>query len=86
MILAVADTNVLIAALVFGGAPEGIADLARPGLFAGEVSLAAGGHSRVALAQIGKFSVSVKPALTLRIIAEDPSDDRVLECAAIGIA
>ena len=101
MTYVVADTNVLVSALLFGGLPGEFLDLA----FAGSFRLVT---SRALLDELDeklriKFEVSVADAELIRsrlveiselvstspclsVIKDDPDDDRVLECAVAGRA
>jgi uncharacterized protein len=93
---AVADTNVYIPALNFGGAAEEVLALAR----AREVQLFispsileeiggvlsrkfqwSGTRTRQAIAAIQEFAQLVHPQETVRLITEDEPDNRILECA-----
>jgi uncharacterized protein len=97
----VADTNIYISALMFGGLPGAFLDLA----FVGSFTLIT---SSVLLDELdeklrGKFEIAppdadlirsrlenvaevVSPAYSLSVITEDPDDNRVLECAIAGRA
>jgi putative PIN family toxin of toxin-antitoxin system len=101
MIRVVADTNIFISALMFGGLPGIFLDLALVKSFQLMTS-------PVLLDELdeklrGKFEVSPKdaalirlrleasalvvtPAFSLVVIKDDPDDDRVLECAVAGKA
>ncbi|MHB2009566.1 MAG: putative toxin-antitoxin system toxin component, PIN family [Acidobacteriaceae bacterium] len=101
MIRIVADTNVYISALMFGGLPGVFLDLALKRTF----TLVA---SNVLLDELdeklrGKFAVDpkdarairarleriahlVEPDFVLKVVADDPDDNRVLECAVAGKA
>lgn len=91
----VADTNVFLSALLFGGPPEEIINLARQG----QVELLASADILLELAavlkvkfewqdaaiadvvrSIGYFSSLVKPQVAIKEITDD-ADNRVLECA-----
>ena len=97
----VLDTNVYISALMFGGAPGILLDLALAGGLQLIVSPALLDELRDKL--IGKFGLDpldvqvilakltgvaalVSPTESLRVVADDPDDDRVLECAIAGNA
>ena len=98
----VADTNILISAFVFpGGPPEGILRAAierrielvtSPALLAefARVLTAKFGwddaHVREAVALVGRVAVVVRPTERLRVVREDPDDDRVIEAAVTGAA
>ncbi|MHB2009564.1 MAG: putative toxin-antitoxin system toxin component, PIN family [Acidobacteriaceae bacterium] len=101
MIRVVADTNVYISALMFGGLPGVFLDLALKRAFTLVTS-------NVLLDELdeklrGKFGVVqedvhairarlenvthlVKPDFVLNVVAADPDDNRVLECAVAGKA
>jgi putative PIN family toxin of toxin-antitoxin system len=101
MIRVVADTNIFISALMFGGLPGTFLDLA----FVKSFQLVT---SPVLLDELdeklrGKFGVSpkdadlirlrleaaaliVEPDFSLKVIEDDPDDDRVLECAVAAKA
>ena len=96
----VADTNVFLSALVFGGPPEEIMDLARQGQIELLVSSAIllelatvlkkkfDWHETEvanAIRAIGYCSKSVEPTSVIKEIKDDP-DNRVLECAVEGRA
>lgn len=96
----VLDTNVLISAFVFpGGAPEAVYRLAlegdvefvtSPPLLAefgrilGERFDWDPGMAEHAVAQVARVGEIVRPAPRVRVVIDDPSDDRVLEAAAEG--
>lgn len=97
----VADTNVLISAVMFGGLPKTFLDLA----LLGSLSLVT---SAALLDELDeklrlKFQISaddvstirakleataelVSPVTTLQVVTDDPDDNRVLECAIEGSA
>jgi putative PIN family toxin of toxin-antitoxin system len=97
----VADTNILISALMFGGLPGSFLDLALMNAFTLVTSPALLDELDEKLR--AKFGVSkedaeairrklegvasiVQPAIVLKLIVEDPDDNRVLECAEEGKA
>jgi len=97
----VADTNILISALMFGGLPGSFLDLALMNAFTLVTSPALLGELDEKLST--KFLVSpedaanirskleeiaslVHPRTILKLIDDDPDDNRVLECAAEGNA
>lgn len=101
MIRIVADTNVYISAIVFGGTCEDILVLAR----AGVVDLAISSpilrelrsvlrdtfawpdaQVREAIAEIAELSSLVRPAIRLSGIVSHESDHRLLECAVAAQA
>jgi putative PIN family toxin of toxin-antitoxin system len=101
MIKAVADTNVYISAILFGGKSEAVRKLAREGnveLLISESILAeiAGVLKRKfhwldwqiseAMRDIRSITTLITPAFTLSVIKEDEPDNRVLECAVEGQA
>jgi putative PIN family toxin of toxin-antitoxin system len=92
----VADTNVYISALHFGGIPEEILVLARAGtvqLFTSfsilketEGVLCRKFHwsaraARDAIATIQEFTQLVRPTHAICLVVEDEPDNRILECA-----
>ena len=101
MIRVVADTNVLISALMFGGLPGSFLDLAllravelvtSPVLldeldeklrFRFEVDPS---DTDAIRAKLESCALVVMPGITVEAIAEDPDDNRVLECAMAGDA
>lgn len=96
----VADTNVYISALEFGGNPERLLRLAEAGAFrplisdsiVSEISKVLRGDkfrwpvedTSKALRLIARLTEHVQPHETLHVITADPSDDRILECAVTG--
>lgn len=94
----VADTNVLVSALIFpGGAPEAVYRLALEGriqLVTSRPLLSElgrvltekfgwdGEHAEEAVAQVVRVAKVVEPRETVSIVPADPADDRVLEAAA----
>jgi len=97
----VADTNVFISALMFGGLPEAFLDLAFGRGFTLVTSAAILDELDEKL--LGKFAVSERDALAIRIkleaysefvapnfelnaVPDDLDDNRVLECAVEGKA
>jgi len=101
MIRVVADTNVLISALMFGGLPGRFLDLALLRYFTLLTS-------NVLLNELdeklrGKFDLSssdadfvrrrledsaliIEPHISISVVIDDPDDNRVLECAIAGYA
>jgi len=101
MIKAVADTNVYISAILFGGKSEAVRKLAREGnleLLISESILTeiAGVLKRKfhwldwqiseVMRDIRTFTTLITPVFTLSVIKEDEPDNRVLECAVEGQA
>lgn len=101
MTKAVADTNVYISAILFGGKPEEVRDLAWKGkieLLLSEEIL--GEIARVLKRKFGwpdqpisetlegirDISTLVIPTKTLSVIKEKENDNRILECASEGKA
>jgi putative PIN family toxin of toxin-antitoxin system len=97
----VVDTNVIVSALVFGGVPQQVLDLAATGacsfhfsppiqaeverILEGKFGWSAGevGAHTQALWRLG---TRVNPDTSPAVIADDPDDDRVLECAVAARA
>ena len=101
MLSVVADTNVYISALEFGGTPERFLRFAEAGGFQLVISDAimtevgnvlrgnkSVGQSEIAKAQrqIARFTERVQLTETLHVITADPSDNRILECATAAQA
>ena len=99
MIRATADSNIYISALHFGGPPSRFLDIARRGAIhltvsdeiLKEVARVLGdkfGWSKEAVLlvrdRIRDFTELVTPAQELDVISEDPTDNRILECAVEG--
>ena len=99
MIRVTAVSNVYISALHFGGPPDRLLDLARSGIIELTISddiLAEVtrvlrdkfGWSKeplsMAQARIADFTTKVKPDRILDVVKEDPTDNRILECAFTG--
>ncbi len=94
---ATADTNVYISGLRFGGVPERFLDQAASGDFRLDISDAILNETlgvlrdkfqwnaealREAEQDIRSYTHHVTPTETLDVIKGDPSDNRILECAA----
>lgn len=96
MINVVADTNVYISAILFGGKPEEIRKLARESkieIFISEIILTeitgilkrkfswSDWQISEVIKDIRAISTLITPTSTLSVIKEDEPDNRVLECA-----
>ena len=96
MILATADSNIYISALQFGGVPLQFLNSARSGAFRLAISEPLITEVRgvllekfrwreavldEAIASLLSFTQLVKPIQAVRVIIDDPDDDRVIECA-----
>jgi putative PIN family toxin of toxin-antitoxin system len=92
----VADTNVLVSALEFGGKPKQLLDLATDGQVDLAISEAIIAETLRVLRdkfhrtpewlleserQVRVIARLVEPTESLRVIEADPTDDRILECA-----
>ena len=93
-----ADTNVIISGLNFSGNPRRILNLAEAGVIHLAVSDAIldevasvlrrekfgwpEAEIEWALNQISRFAEQVEPKQPIDVITEDPTDNRILECAA----
>lgn len=92
----VADTNVLVSALLFGGKPSRIVELAKDGLielFVSPFILAefenklkskfgySAPAAQEARADIEVIAQVIEPKITIRAIKRKDSDNRILECA-----
>lgn len=99
MIRVVADTNIYISASMFGGLPGVFLDLAFTGayrllvsrLLLDELDEKLQGKFRVSRddaaairARLERAAECVEPTLAMAAIADDPDDDRILECAVAG--
>jgi putative PIN family toxin of toxin-antitoxin system len=99
--LVVADTNIFISALMFGGLPGAFLDLALSRDFTLVTSpvlleeldekLRLKFHvtpkdAAAIRAKLESVALLVDPAVSLALIQDDPDDNRVLECAAEGKA
>jgi putative PIN family toxin of toxin-antitoxin system len=101
MIRVVADTNIFVSAIMFGGLPGAFLDLALRGSFSLIVSIpildeldeklrlkfqVSADDSSAIRAKLEAIADMVTPTENLAIIVDDPDDDRVLECAIEGRA
>jgi putative PIN family toxin of toxin-antitoxin system len=92
----VLDTNVIVSALVFGGVPRTVLELAESGqceLFYSEsiqnevrrVLTEKFGWAPATLHEVlpvlWNMGESVTPRIAIRAVPNDPADDRILECA-----
>jgi putative PIN family toxin of toxin-antitoxin system len=93
-----ADTNVIISGLNFSGNPRRILNLAEAGVIHLAVSDAIldevasvlrrekfgwpEAEIEWALNQISRFAEHVEPKQCIDVVTEDPTDNRILECAA----
>ncbi|MFI5088781.1 MAG: putative toxin-antitoxin system toxin component, PIN family [Terriglobales bacterium] len=97
----VVDTNVIVSALVFGGVPRQVLDLALTGVcslyFSKPIQAEVErilkekfGWSREEIharaRTIWNLGTEVSPQVSLAVITNDPDDDRVLECAVAAEA
>lgn len=97
----VADTNVIISALVFGGVPRQVLDLGAQGAisfyFSGPIqdeaerileSKFGWGHDEIldCRRSFWRWGTRVSPEVSLTVVADDPDDDRILECAVAARA
>jgi putative PIN family toxin of toxin-antitoxin system len=94
-----ADSNIYLSALLFGGPPDDLLTLARDGRIhltvsddiLNEVTRVLSDKFKwppraVALARnhIGGFTEKVAPTERIDVVKDDPTDDRILECAQAG--
>ena len=101
MIRVVLDTNVYISALMFGGPPGSLLDLALLQSFLLVISPAlldeldeklrlkfevAAEDVAIIRAKLESIAEIVSPDIVLHVMEDDPDDDRVLECALKGSA
>jgi len=98
---AVVDTNVLISAAVFGGLPRLLLERARSRAFMLITSpwlieeftkklrtkfKVSASEAMLAGELVKDFALVVTPEMNLEVIAKDPDDNHVLECAVAGNA
>lgn len=101
MIRVVFDTNVYISALMFGGPPGSLLDLALLQSFLVIISPplldeldeklrlkfeVPAEDTAIIRAKLESIAKIVSPDMVLHVIADDPDDNRVLECAIEGSA
>ena len=101
MVRIVVDTNVIISALVFGGAPRIVLDEAAAGFYECCFSQAIRDEAKrvlqqkfgwtmerveAALTTLFGWFTEIKPKRKLSVIKDDPDDDRILEWAIAGNA
>jgi uncharacterized protein len=101
MLRVTADTNIYISALNFGGKPLSIIDAARRGEFEMAISESILAEILGVLRrkfqrpandldfierQIREFTLVVEPEEQLHVITQDPTDNRILECAVASSA
>jgi putative PIN family toxin of toxin-antitoxin system len=101
MIRVVVDTNVYISALMFGGPPGDLLDLAFAGGFLLVISPAlldeldeklrikfevSAADADLIRSRLEAAAEIVSTTPTLSVVKNDPDDDRVLECAVVGRA
>ncbi|WP_429634742.1 putative toxin-antitoxin system toxin component, PIN family [Tunturiibacter psychrotolerans] len=100
MLRVTADTNVIISALNFSGNPARILDMAEEGSIRLVVSddildevervlrrpKCGWPQERIddAIRQISGFTEHVQPTQRIDVVTEDPTDNRILECAIAG--
>ena len=99
MLRVTADSNIYISALNFGGAPDKLLDLARAGdiqlSISEEIMREVArvlrdkfGWSQEALdlarIRMSDFTELVVPTREIEAVKEDPTDNRILECAVTG--
>ncbi|MGB9682650.1 MAG: putative toxin-antitoxin system toxin component, PIN family [bacterium] len=101
MIRVVLDTNVYISAILFGGKPEKIRNLAKGGdielliseFIIGEIAQILrrkfgweNWKISETIDEIREISILIIPSLKISVVIEDPLDNRILECAVEGKA
>ncbi|HLJ78762.1 MAG TPA: putative toxin-antitoxin system toxin component, PIN family [Acidobacteriaceae bacterium] len=97
----VADTNIYISALMFGGNPGFFLDLAMRRAFTlvsspaildeldeklREKFAVSEADARLIRAKLEGVVHLAKPGFSLRVVRDDPDEDRILECAVAGKA
>ena len=95
----VADTNIYISAVMFGGLPGSVLDLGLLRVFTLVISPllldelqdklrvkfgVTAGDAAAIRAKLEDAADVVNPQLTLDVVKDDPDDNRVLECAEAG--
>lgn len=101
MIRVVADTNIFISALMFGGVPGTFLDLAFQGSFLLVTSSIlldeldeklrmkfelSPADADLVRSRLEAIAEIISTPITLAVVKDDPDDDRVLECAIAGRA
>jgi len=96
MFRVVIDTNIYISAINFGGTPEVILRAAEQGVFSVFISPQIYAEIEKVLTKkfefdkpvidrifrkINRFTRTVSPKRSIKVISKDPADDRILECA-----
>ncbi len=97
----VADTNIYISAVMFGGLPSSVLDLGLLRTFTLVISQplldeledklrvkfgVSAGNAAAIRAKLENAADVVNPNLMLDVVKDDPDDNRVLECAVAGRA
>ena len=97
----VADTNVIVSAIIFGGIPQRVLDLAAAGIVMLCYSAAIQEEVERVLEQkfgwksndvhqrvrfLLSWGIRVQPEVSLAVIQDDPDDNRILECAVAANA
>ncbi len=97
----VVDTNVIVSALVFGGVPREVMELALAGACSFYFSPAIRAEVEEVLAEkfgwlpkeiatrtqaLWNFGNEIEPEISVSVVIDDPDDDRVLECAVAAEA
>lgn len=101
MIRVVADTNIYISALMFGGLPGTVLDLGLAGAIQliasaeildelngklrGKFRVEAEDATRIRL-RLEQAAEVIVPGISLDEVPDDPDDNRILECAVVGRA
>ena len=95
------DTDVIISGLVFGGLPRQVLDLAAAGMCSFYFSASIQAEVQRILEErfgwsteeiqagtrtVWSFGTPVDPQVSLTVVADDPDDDRILECAVAANA
>lgn len=101
LIKVVIDTNVCLSGIVFGGSPRKVLKLAKYKIIKAYTSLSillevaeklnkkffwSEVKVKTALKAISKITEIVHPKIKLDVVREDPSDNKVLECAVVADA
>ncbi|MGH9396898.1 MAG: putative toxin-antitoxin system toxin component, PIN family [Terriglobia bacterium] len=95
------DTNVIVSALVFGGVPRQVLDLAVTGVRSFYLSAPiqveverileekfgwSSEEIHIRTRTLWNLGTQVKPEVSLAVVTDDPDDDRILECAVAAEA
>jgi len=101
LIKVVIDTNVYISAIIFGGNPRKVIELTKDQRIKAYTSLLIllevanklnnkfkwnREKVEIVLKAISKITEVIEPKIKLKVVKEDPSDNKILECAVVANA